>query len=192
MEELAAGLTPDTQRVAFRVRGLTKVYGSGEAAVQALRGVDLDLHEGELIVLLGPSGSGKSTLLNILGALDRPPRAAKDDIRAELERAVPARAEIHHRLREIAGARGNGTQHENCRAAAMGSPLAFPVKAEKAARPVRYGHAFVIYDADGDVFLRKRAAAGLLASDRSSASTDHQRMRCRNAPPAVSWTVSCA
>jgi putative ABC transport system ATP-binding protein len=43
----------------------------GEVQVQALRGVDLDLYEGELIVLLGPSGSGKSTLLNILGGLDR-------------------------------------------------------------------------------------------------------------------------
>jgi putative ABC transport system ATP-binding protein len=53
------------------VQGLTKVYGSGAATVHALRGVDLDFHEGELVVLLGPSGSGKSTLLNILGGLDR-------------------------------------------------------------------------------------------------------------------------
>jgi putative ABC transport system ATP-binding protein len=67
----AASLSKD-DRVAFRVRGLTKVYGMGAAEVHALRGVDLDLHEGELIVLLGPSGSGKSTLLNILGGLDRP------------------------------------------------------------------------------------------------------------------------
>ena len=64
--------TAPEERVAFRVRGLTKVYGTGAAQVHALRGVDLDLHEGELIVLLGPSGSGKSTLLNILGGLDRP------------------------------------------------------------------------------------------------------------------------
>jgi len=54
------------------MRGVTKVYGSGPAAVHALRGVDLDLHEAELMVLLGPSGSGKSTLLNILGGLDIP------------------------------------------------------------------------------------------------------------------------
>jgi putative ABC transport system ATP-binding protein len=54
----------------FHVRDLTKVYEMGEVRVQALRGVDLDLDEGELIVLLGPSGSGKSTLLNILGGLD--------------------------------------------------------------------------------------------------------------------------
>lgn len=56
----------------FVARGLTKVYRTGEVEVQALRGIDLDLYEGELAVLLGPSGSGKSTLLNILGGLDRP------------------------------------------------------------------------------------------------------------------------
>ncbi len=56
----------------FRVRNLTKVYGSGEAAVHALAGVDLDLYAGELVVLLGPSGSGKTTLLNNLGGLDVP------------------------------------------------------------------------------------------------------------------------
>ena len=52
--------------------GVQKVYGSGEAAVHALRGLDLDVATGELLVLLGPSGSGKSTLLNILGGLDVP------------------------------------------------------------------------------------------------------------------------
>ena len=56
----------------FEARGLTKVYHMGEVDVPALRGVDLDLYEGEFVVLLGPSGSGKSTLLNILGGLDVP------------------------------------------------------------------------------------------------------------------------
>ena len=56
----------------LRARALTKVYVTGEVEVHALRGVDLDLVAGELIVLLGPSGSGKSTLLNILGGLDSP------------------------------------------------------------------------------------------------------------------------
>ena len=56
----------------FQARGLTKVYQVGETEVYALRGVDLDLYQGELVVLLGPSGSGKSTLLNILGGLDIP------------------------------------------------------------------------------------------------------------------------
>jgi putative ABC transport system ATP-binding protein len=56
----------------FRLVDLRKTYGEGDAAVHALRGVDLTIGEGELLVLLGPSGSGKSTLLNILGGLDRP------------------------------------------------------------------------------------------------------------------------
>src|SRR5215510_1071312 len=58
--------------VIFRARGVTKVYGMGEAEVHALAGVDLDLYAGELVVLLGPSGSGKTTLLNNLGGLDLP------------------------------------------------------------------------------------------------------------------------
>ncbi|HNQ89230.1 MAG TPA: ABC transporter ATP-binding protein [Verrucomicrobiota bacterium] len=60
----------------FRVRGLTKVYGAEATEVRALDGVDLDLHRGELIVLLGPSGSGKTTLLNHLGGLDVPTAGA--------------------------------------------------------------------------------------------------------------------
>ena len=64
--------TPVTTPPAFTTRGLTKVYGEGQAAVHALRGVDLEIPHGEMVVLLGPSGSGKSTLLNIIGGLDRP------------------------------------------------------------------------------------------------------------------------
>jgi len=56
----------------LRAAGLTKIYRTGSVDVRALRGVDLDLYQGELVVLLGPSGSGKSTLLNILGGLDTP------------------------------------------------------------------------------------------------------------------------
>lgn len=57
---------------AFTARGLSKVYRTGETEVHALRGVDLDIANGDVLVLLGPSGSGKSTLLNIMGGLDRP------------------------------------------------------------------------------------------------------------------------
>lgn len=56
---------------AFEIRALEKIYQTGAGRVHALRGVDLDIYKGEIIVLLGPSGSGKSTLLNILGGLDR-------------------------------------------------------------------------------------------------------------------------
>lgn len=56
--------------VLFKAKGLTKVYDSGEVKVHALRGLDLQIEAGEVVVLLGPSGSGKSTLLNIMGGLD--------------------------------------------------------------------------------------------------------------------------
>ncbi|MGQ9371223.1 ABC transporter ATP-binding protein [Azospirillum sp. ST 5-10] len=64
--------SPAPPAIALSARGLTKVYRMGTVEVPALRGVDVDLYEGELVVLLGPSGSGKSTLLNILGGLDLP------------------------------------------------------------------------------------------------------------------------
>lgn len=51
---------------------LTKTYHMGEVDVHALQSVDLDIYDGELVVILGPSGSGKSTLLNILGGMDQP------------------------------------------------------------------------------------------------------------------------
>ena len=56
----------------FEIRNITKIYKSEHSEVSALRGVNLDLYQGELIVLLGPSGSGKSTLLNIIGGIDFP------------------------------------------------------------------------------------------------------------------------
>jgi putative ABC transport system ATP-binding protein len=57
---------------AVEARGLTRVYGEGTTAVEALRGVDIDVKSGELVAVMGPSGSGKSTLMHILAGLDKP------------------------------------------------------------------------------------------------------------------------
>src|SRR5947209_10294609 len=56
----------------IELRNLGKTYDLGEVKIEALRGVSLDIHEGEYVALIGPSGSGKSTLMNTLGCLDRP------------------------------------------------------------------------------------------------------------------------
>ncbi|MBS1199558.1 MAG: transporter related protein [Proteobacteria bacterium] len=63
---------PQGRQVVFQLSGVTRSYRVGATEIHALRGVDLELVAGELVVLLGASGSGKSTLVNIMGGLDRP------------------------------------------------------------------------------------------------------------------------
>ena len=67
----AARPAPDLAPL-VRLRAVTKVYGSGSAATHALRGIDLDIADGEFVAVMGPSGSGKSTCMNIVGCLDTP------------------------------------------------------------------------------------------------------------------------
>ena len=96
--EATASLPVGDQPI-YRTEGVTKVYGEGPAAVHALRGVDLEIPAGELVVLLGPSGSGKSTLLNILGGIDRATDGAvffrDQDIAAMSDRHLTAYRRAH-------------------------------------------------------------------------------------------------
>jgi len=64
--------TSDTAMPLVRLRGITRVYGRGQAELRALKGIDLDIGNGEFVAVMGPSGSGKSTAMNIIGCLDSP------------------------------------------------------------------------------------------------------------------------
>ncbi len=64
--------TQENMAPLIELRGVTKVYGTGQAAMQALAGIDLRIDEGDFVAIMGHSGSGKSTCLNILGCLDSP------------------------------------------------------------------------------------------------------------------------
>ncbi len=67
-----AAASSETPPVLIELRGVTKIYGQGHAAMRALNGIDLSIRRGEFVAVMGPSGSGKSTCMNILGCLDTP------------------------------------------------------------------------------------------------------------------------
>jgi A/G-specific adenine glycosylase len=116
--------------------------------------------------------------------LDVPVRNAKDEIRSTVQSSVPARAGDFAQALMDLGATICAPRIANCLICPLSpgcagrrlDPLAYPVKAEKPDRPTRYGHAFVMRDADGDVFLRTRADKGLLAK--------------MTEPPVSDWTGS--
>jgi len=104
-------------------------------------------------------------------ALDSPVAEAKDRIRGTVQASVPGRAGDFAQAMMDLGATICAPRAANCLICPLSEgcigrrldPLAYPVKVEKAERPTRYGHAFIMLDADGDVFLRTRAGHGLLA-----------------------------
>ncbi|MEE4608189.1 MAG: ATP-binding cassette domain-containing protein, partial [Desulfobacteraceae bacterium] len=74
-------MNPVTNRVSppealIQLTGVSKIYGTGQAAMHALKGVDLTVAKGEFVAVMGPSGSGKSTCMNIIGCLDTPTRGS--------------------------------------------------------------------------------------------------------------------
>src|SRR5258708_26623110 len=69
MTDPPAGISESTHDLAVHCRGLTKTYGTGEATVSALRGVDIEVRRGELLMIVGPSGCGKTTLISIIAAI---------------------------------------------------------------------------------------------------------------------------
>jgi len=129
-------------------------------------------------------------------ALPVPVRDAKDDVRVAVQVSVPARAGDFAQALMDLGATICAPRSANCLICPLAAgcagrkldPLAFPVKAEKPERPTRYGHAFVIRDSDGDVFLRQRPPKGLLAKMTEPPVSDWTSIELPPAfPVAADW-----
>ena len=84
----------------LRCRGVARAYGTGNAQVEVLRGLDLDVVAGEMVAILGESGTGKTTLLHLIGALDRPD-AGRIEVRGREIGAAAASARAAYRNRDL-------------------------------------------------------------------------------------------
>jgi len=130
-------------------------------------------------------------------ALDKPVREVKDDIRSAVQAVVPGRSGDFAQAMMDLGASLCAPRaascmlcplQPDCRAAATGQPTDYPVKAVKADRPVRYGHAFVARRADGAVWLTKRPEKGLLAKMAGVPGSDWQDDKTAPAHPiSADW-----
>jgi len=130
-------------------------------------------------------------------ALEVPVRAAKDLIRATVQTAVPVRAGDFAQAMMDLGATICAPRAVSCLVCPLQpgcagtrlDPLTYPVKAEKPVRPTRYGHAFVMRDAEGDVYLRSRPATGLLAKMTEPPVSDWISVKSEPAfPLPADWT----
>jgi A/G-specific adenine glycosylase len=129
-------------------------------------------------------------------ALDVPVRDAKDLVRATVQAAVPTRAGDFAQAMMDLGATICAPRAASCLVCPLQpgcagtrlDPLAYPVKAEKAERPTRYGHAFVMRDSSGDVYLRSRPAKGLLAKMTETPVSDWTGTKAEASfPVAADW-----
>ncbi|GHA30460.1 A/G-specific adenine glycosylase [Devosia pacifica] len=154
------GVFPDNAAALMKLPGIGAYTSAAIAAI---------CHDEPVAVL---DGNVERVLARYL-ALETPVRDAKPLLRRELQRAVPARAGDFAQAMMDLGATICAPRtalctlcplQPDCCAAAQSEPTAYPVRPAKAERPVRYGHAYVICDRDGDVYLRTRPDTGLLAA----------------------------
>ncbi|KKB10893.1 adenine glycosylase [Devosia geojensis] len=182
--ERHGGVFPDTAEDLLTLPGIGPYTAAAIAAI---------CHDERAAVLDG----NVERVLARYHALSVPVREAKEDLRSELARSVPARAGDFAQALMDLGATICAPRsalcmlcplEPGCAGARTGNPLAFPVKAAKAGRPVRYGHAFVMRDGDGDVYLRTRPDKGLLAKMTEVPTSEWAgALAAPNYPVAADW-----
>jgi A/G-specific adenine glycosylase len=182
--ERFGGTFPDT------IEGLRSLPGVGPYTAAAIAAIAFDAPVPVI------DGNVERVMARYL-ALEVPPRDAKAGIAAALSAAMPARpGDFAQALMDLGAMVCTPRQAscmlcplQPCCLAARENPLTFPVKPEKAVRPTRHGHAFVLLDADGDVYLRKRPPEGLLGGMSETPTSDWSGTKSDPAfPSEADWT----